>query len=553
MSEALKQALRSPIPGDDHVDDVTMAAYLDGTLEAPDRDRAEAHLGRCPVCSEDLAAAARVEIEAEAVERVDRPRPVRAEPAPRARSRATSTRTWLRLAAGIALVFGALLASREVGRFVAGRLEPVLIAQLEEWTDRGVSTEGTSLTVAGGPGIELTGLAIADDPRFSNTSFAGARRVALQVHPAALLGGKLQGSIDIEGPVVRLVRNRVGQWNIETLGGAAPSAAHRAGVVSEAIERALDDAARGIPPSGVSRDPRVQLTSATIEDGTLEIQDLGRAGDALRVKNVDLSYHGVPGQRASVSLEGHVGAAQDRIALRGEIGPFEGDVVPVYRLREVELESVPVAEIPGAPRAVVGQLTFDGHLQSAGRALVDVVAAARGAGELELCCGAFQGRNVARDFIGQLSHLPGGDTLAAAARSQAALRSALDAQGTTYDRLAGIADLEPGTLHVAGLEIDTALFRADADASIGLEGRIAADGTILLAPQLGSVLIAAAPILSTLADESGALELPFQADGPWENLDVQLDLREVVALLERTDPTDVLAWFRARLFADRLG
>lgn len=551
MSDLLREALEK-VPDEPHVDDAALAAYLDGSLDGLERDRIETHLGRCPECCAILAAASRVEIEAEAVaevEKFDRPRATAraASPAPR---KTSSARTWFRLAAGITLLFGALLLSREAGRLVAGRLEPVLIAQLEEWTERGISTEGTALTLAGGPGIELTGLDIGDDPRFSTASFVGARRVALNVHPTALLGGKLEGSISVEAPVVRLIRNRGGQWNIETLGGGEPAGDHRRGVVSDKIERALADAAQGVPPEGVAADPRVQLTSATIEDGTLEIKDLAGGGAPLRVKNVDLSYHGVPGQRASVSLEGRVGADNDRIALRGEIGPFEGDLVPVYRLREVELEAVPVREIPGAPRAVLGNLTFDGHLESAGRALVDVVAAARGAGELEMCCGSFEGRNLAQDFVTRLAALPGGESIAAAARDQAALASALTSSGTHYDRLAGIADLKPGTLHLAGLQVDTGLFQADADASVGLEGRLAAEGSVLLSPELGSILLTAAPGLTALSEPDGSIQLPFRASGSWENLDIELDAQRLVAQLEQARPATLLDWL-ASLVAPR--
>ncbi len=546
MSDVLRRALEG-VPDEPHVDDAALAAYLDGTLDDAQREAVERHLGRCPVCSEDLALSAHVEIEAEALDEVSRPR-AKSASRPAARTRESSGRTWLRLAAGIALVFGALVLSREAGRLVAGRLEPVLVAQLEDWSHRDVSTEGTSLTIAGGPGIELAGFEIGDDPRFSNAKFASVDRVALHVHPSALLGGRLEGSIELDRPVVRLVRNRVGQWNVETLGGGEAGTRGVAGAVTAEIERALDEAARGQAPAGAAEDPRVQLTSATIENGVLEIQDLGGDGKPLRLQNVDLAYHGNTTGRASLSLDGQVGPENDRIALRGEVGPFEGDVIPVYRLREVELQKVPVTELPGAPKAVVGQLTFEGHLESAGRALGDIVAAARGAGELGLCCGTFQGRNLARDFVDRLAALPGGHRLVALTRNDAALASALDAPGTVYDRLGGVADLVPGTLHIAGLEVDTPLFRTDADASVGLEGQLAADGMIQLSPELGAVLLAAAPALTDLADDDGSIHLPFRASGSWDDLDLQLDVARLVAHLDAVAPTDLLALFRHRFW-----
>lgn len=550
MSDVLKKAM-GDLPLEPHVDDALLAAYLDGALEESQRQHVELHAAHCSQCAQDLAAAASVEIEADAVARVDRPRrkpEAAGAPALRSKtSRSTSGRMWMRLAAGIVLVAGASWLTVQASRFGADRLEPVLLAQLEEWTERRVSSDTLSLTLAGGPGIEIAGLAIDDDPAFSESSFLHTRRVTLNVHPSALLGGRLEGSVDVDGPVVRLVRSPGGNWNVETLGGATPSGAARRGIVSAEIEQALDDAANAISPTGVDPNPRVQLTSASIHDGTLEIADLGRGGAALRVKNVDISYHGTPGQRASVSLEGRVGSADDRIALRGEIGPFEGNVVPVYRLREVELEAVPVSEIPGSPRAVDGQLTFDGHLESAGRALVDIVAAARGAGEMQLCCGAFEGRNLARDFVSELTDLPGGERVRAAVRANAALASALQATGTTYDHLGGVADLRPGTLHLAGLELDTPLFRADADASIGLEGHLAAEGDLRVSADLGHVILAAAPALASLAASDGTVELPFRASGSWENLRIELDVQRLLARIEKSQPAPWLDWLASLL------
>ncbi|MDG2307752.1 MAG: zf-HC2 domain-containing protein [Candidatus Binatia bacterium] len=541
MSDLLRRAL-GDVPTEDHLGDALLSRYLDGALEGPDRESAERHLGRCPRCTEDLAAAVRVEIEAEALE-VTRPRaaPQAARPVARAES---STRTWLRLAAGIALVFGALLLSREAGRLVAGRLEPVLVAQLEEWTERDVTTKGTSLVVSGGPGIEVAGLEITDDPSFSDENFASVERIALHVHPSALLGGRLEGSVELDRPVLRLVRNAGGEWNIETLGGRVPGARGVAGIVRAEVDRALEQAAAGLPPTGITDEPRVQLTSATIDGGILEIEDIGGGGEPLRVQNVNLSYHGIPGRRAALSLDGQLGSEKDRIALRGEVGPFEGSVVPVYRFREVELEAVPVAKIPGGPAAVIGQLTFDGHLESAGRALGEIVAAARGGGEIGLCCGTFKGRNLARDFLERLGELSGGRQLLRAARNDAALASALASADTPYDRLGGMADLDPGTLHIAGLEVDTGLFRADADASIGLEGTLAAEGSIQLSPEVGAILLAAAPAFDALSETDGSIHLPFRASGSWANLQIDLDVKALVARLGIATPPSLLALFR---------
>lgn len=544
MSDALRRALRDLPPGD-HVDDASLAAYLDGALPDAEREAVERHAGACPLCSGDLAAAVRVEIEAEALEETDRSRRrATVSPLP---ERRRGSRAWMRLAAAIALAFGALLLGREASQLVVGRLEPLLMAQIEDWSRRGVRTEGTSLVMAGGPGIEIDGFAMSDDPRFADTDFVAARRVSLHVQPSALLGGRLVGSIEVDRPVLRLVRNRAGQWNVETLGGREPGLRAATAIMREEVDRALAEAARDLPPTGAATAPRVQLTSATIEAGVLEISDMSSGQPALRLDDVDLAYHGAPGQRASLSIEGRVGLENDRIALRGEIGPFEGNAMPVYRFREVELEAVPVTGLPGAPSAVEGRLSFGGHLESAGRSLAAIVQAARGAGEIELCCGALRGRNLTHDLLSRLATLQGGDRLLQLARASAPLADALDAPDTRYENLAGVAALEPGTLHVAGLEVSTALFRADADASIALEGWLNAEGSAELAPELAEVLIAAAPALGTLAEADGSIHMPFEVSGRWPDIRVEVDAEQLIARLQRTAPTDLLAFLRFAL------
>lgn len=547
MSDQLRQALRD-VPDEPHVDDGKLARYLDGSLAAEERARVEEHLGRCPLCSEELALAGHVEIEAEALDEVSRARVAARSRRAASEPRPARSRGWLRIAAGLVLLVGVGLLVREAGRLVASRIEPMLVAQMETWSGRDVSSTGAALTLAGGPGIELTGLRIGDDDRFSERTFASAERVALHVEPAALLGGRLDGSIELDRPVVRLVRNALGQWNVETLGGGELDARALRGAVTPEIEQALADAAQGLPPRGATGEAAVELTSASIHDGILEIADLSRRGKALRLEDLDLDYQGTPGGRASVSLEGRLGPGQDAVSLRGEIGPFEGDATPVYRLRRVALQAVPVAEIPGAPASVAGRLSFVGHLESAGRALGDIVAAARGAGEIGLCCGAFEGRNLAHDVVRQIARLPGGVDVLRQVQGHAALASTLAAPNTIYDRANGIADLEPGTLHVAGLEIDTALFRADADASIGLEGHLAAEGSIELAPELAAILLAAAPALAPLADDHGTIDVPIRASGSWDDLQLEIDATRVAARLDGARTPSALLSFARRLW-----
>ena len=59
------------------------------------------------------------------------------------------------------------------------------------------------------------------------------------MEPSALLAGRLAGSIELDRPTVRLVRDSVGDWNIETLGGGGAGPRSAPGSVRDEIWRVV--------------------------------------------------------------------------------------------------------------------------------------------------------------------------------------------------------------------------------------------------------------------------------------------------------------------------
>jgi hypothetical protein len=229
--------------------------------------------------------------------------------------------------------------------------------------------------------------------------------------------------------------------------------------------------------------------------------------------------------------------------LRGEIGPFEGAGAPRYRFAEVALERVDVAELPGAPAAVTGRMTFAGHLDGSGRALDAIVRTATGGGSLELCCGALEQRNLDRDLVAALEGFTGAPgKLAGALTGDAATAAVLARAATDYDRIGGTVSVEAGGLAFSSLGLETHLFGATTDGRLSADGGVDVTGRLVLTAELSRALASVAPALGPIVARREQVAFPFALRGRWPDVRLQIDvastLEEVAVAL---DPRR-LAW-----------
>ncbi|HZR84323.1 MAG TPA: zf-HC2 domain-containing protein [Candidatus Binatia bacterium] len=587
LADAL-DALARETPADEasrdrlaHPDDVAMALYAAGELDGEARDRFESHVAACARCAGDLALAIRIDRGSRAVppsatgavasaSGADRAAGVRhdlaaasaeldhaSEPeretrAARAARRPARTerragRSRLRrfaIAAGAVLVVTAGVLA--IGaRMALDRLEPILVAELGSALHRTVSVDDLGVAVAGGPGVRIDGLRVSDDPRFADASFAEVGRARLRVDPAALLRGTLDGAIDVDDALVRLVRGRDGTWNVETLGGERATAGPGA---ADAV-RAPRDRAR-TERGGDGSERRVRITSAKVREGTLEIADRSSPGRDVVLRDVDLDVRSADPERAAViALGGRLGAASGdrpdggKVAIAGEVGPFVSGETARWHLTSVRLDRVPVTDMPGAPASVRGELSFDGALDSAGDGLAAVVANAAGGGQLGLCCGALGDGNLARDLVGALSADVAtgggssfGQALMAAANREPAVASALAAPDTAFENIAGGVRVASGDLSFQDLALATSLFSARASGTLSRAGAVAVAGTADLDPRFAALVADAAPVLRPLVGRDGRLAVPFRASGTWPKLRVDVDMARAVASAVGLDP-----------------
>lgn len=566
LARALRTALDAPAAAArEHPSEAQIAAYLTRELSPDAIDDLERHFASCATCTDELLAATAVEDEARAQSsRIVDPRaqlaaaaaPATASsraaprPAPATRSGGTRLpaaslpgtgrrRSWLRIAASITILFGALAIAAAAGsRIVLGRLEPALLDGMGGVLARKVSGGDTSIVLAGGPGLRMNDVAIAEDPQFGTGSFAQVRSAALHLDPRALLRGQVRGAVQFDEPVVHLLRDPQGRWNVETLAGRerVPAGTPTTVVAAAASAQAVRD----------GKERLVRLTSASVKNGVLQISDRSGKGSDVTLRNVDLSYSSAdPTASAAVTLAGTVGSDTQRITLRGEIGPFEGSAQPRYRFDEVALQSLPLSDIPGAPADLSGELTFNGTLASSGSGFDTVMANASGDGAVGLCCGELRERNLTAELLAALTQrddaaAASADVLARARRTPT-LAATLALDTTPFQDISGSVTIAGGNVRFQDLAVDTTLFQATAAGSLTRGGTLDASGTVALTPEATAAIVALLPDAQRVFGAGAKLEVPFTVAGTWPNVRVQVDVRTALARLFRPlDPRNLV-------------
>lgn len=562
LAPSLRAALEPTSSGasNAHLDEASIAAYLSRELGAAETEELERHFAQCARCTQELVAVAAVEDEVrQQSERVvaDGMRAASATGSTRASGAAPASgpassrraagvahhrtaaarprrsRTWLRIAAGFTIVLGALVvAAGAASNVVLSRLEPSMLAGIGDTLGRAVAGGGTSLVLAGGPGVKIDDLTIAEDPRFGSESFARVRRAALQLDPGALLRGQVRGAIHLDEPVVHLLRDTGGVWNVETLNGKG--LARAALVEGVGVPGASPQA--GVS-AGTKKARAVRLTSASVADGVLAISDRGRGRD-VTLRDVDLTYRSpAPDAPAAITLQSTVGGEANRVAVRGEIGPFEGGGEPRWRFDEVRLQRIALADIPGAPRDLTGELTFDGTIASSGSGIETVVMNATGDGDLGLANGELRERNLTVELLDALTQHASGDAATTVAdvleraRRSPALAAVLAASSTSFEDITGEVAIAHGAVTFEELAVDTPLFQASAAGSVSRAGALEMHGTLALTPAATAAIVAILPETQRMFDASGKLAVPFSVAGAWPDVSVKVDVRTAVAQL----------------------
>ena len=202
------------------------------------------------------------------------------------------------------------------------------------------------------PGARLVNFVLADDPAFSTEDFLRAKnlRVELRLLPL-LIGQLLPKRVDIESPVITVVRDTQGRYNL--------------------VNHATDD--KNEPHSASNRKLRAQQNSrrsfvpaSNISGATLRFRDLTDGGELIATQLYLKTTGFESGEPFEIQLKAAVMAAEPNLELKSRIGsiaehrdfrdvPLAGEI----NAHDLDLGRVNKA-LPQFRKALPRALRFDG-------------------------------------------------------------------------------------------------------------------------------------------------------------------------------------------------
>lgn len=483
---------QDPAVFDAHPNELQFASYIDRLL--PDREEVafERHVAMCSDCAEELILCTRV-VESQ---------------------RRKQTSSYWKVAAGLALAMGGLLAALLAGRSAGNYLEGKMLAGLEAGLGGKASAGGVSISLLRGPQVEFDGFTVENPAGGDPLITAPSAKFAVDL--AALSDGDFGGDLELDRPVINVVRNASGDVNIDSL---LPTPERLSGILSTAARNAV--------------------RSVKVTDGTIRFVDEAAAGPReVRMADVDAELTGlsatVPAKlRARAGLESN----SQNLALVGTVGPF-GSGTPSYRFSEVDLDTVPLRALAAVRGAVRGGLSYDGTLQTAGLGWDAMTSNVSGAGDMHVVSGAIVGTNLVADtirpWIGN-------------AEAPANLAVVLARADTPFDEIKSAVTVRRSGIAARDLRAQSQGFEVLGKGTLEGSGAVEFTGTLVVSTEISAELVAMAPLAGNLLNEKRQLAIPFQVAGTWPKLRPQINL-ELVA--SRAFPAPRLALL---LFAPRAG
>jgi len=94
-----------------------------------------------------------------------------------------------------------------------------IISQVEKAVGRKISVNNIRLNLLGGIGLNLTDLAVKDDPHYYSGNFIETSSLIVNVRLLPLLSKDVQvKKIILKNPVIKIIKDKNGNFNFSTLG-----------------------------------------------------------------------------------------------------------------------------------------------------------------------------------------------------------------------------------------------------------------------------------------------------------------------------------------------
>ncbi|HKN01519.1 MAG TPA: AsmA-like C-terminal region-containing protein [Candidatus Binataceae bacterium] len=209
---------------------------------------------------------------------------------------------FLAAAAILAVVILALAAGYALYNLnsIVARNQARILRLASQAAGRQVQVEQVTAHAGWGVWIEITGLKIADDPRFAQVPFLQAPEATIDVEFLPLLHGAAKvGALTLTNPTIRILRAANGDLNVDSIGqtpGAAPS--------SSAL-------------------PALLIKSLEIKDGTLSYGDAEGKTPPAEIRQLDLTLDNFGFTRPfKIDLKCALIGERQNFAIQGTAGPL---------------------------------------------------------------------------------------------------------------------------------------------------------------------------------------------------------------------------------------
>jgi uncharacterized protein involved in outer membrane biogenesis len=211
--------------------------------------------------------------------------------------------------------------------FDVNRYRGTIQSELEKRLGRKVTLGEMHLSLFP-PRFRVQSPTISDDPRFSrDVAFVKAQGLDVSVKLMPLLHKDVEiNSINLERPVVNLIKNPAGEWNFASLGhpaeGAVPQTAPSAGGTSNPPP-ASSKPTPAKTESASSSGQQFSLGELTVSDGQISVLDQAKGKTPSLYDHIDVTLKNFsPDSQFSVSAAVRMAGSSQEAKLQGDGGPI---------------------------------------------------------------------------------------------------------------------------------------------------------------------------------------------------------------------------------------
>ncbi len=236
-----------------------------------------------------------------------------------------------------------------------------ILTKASDSLGRKVDVHNISASLGWGVSVDLSGVSVADDPRFSDKPFVTASDIYAKVAVLPLLHRQVEVErLSLKQPVVRIIRNQSGEMNVSTIGHkAAPGQAPAPS--AEAPSRRRPPAGQPLGTAPLTAAPPqeekpgagaalagVSISSLVIDNGTIAYVQPGAQPVQISSLNLDVENLSATSP-VTLTLSMAALGTRKNLTLDGTVGPLMKNGV-------IDTTAIPLALTAGVGPFTLGEL-----------------------------------------------------------------------------------------------------------------------------------------------------------------------------------------------------